>query len=67
MRALPPYDEFELLEESWRLMRVAVEQQVAVGKSHPEVRRTQDQSQDPGAGGRGGCKCQPKRNQTKLS
>eukprot|EP00198_Chlamydomonas_reinhardtii_P012520 XP_001701857.1 flagellar associated protein [Chlamydomonas reinhardtii] len=36
MRALPPYDEFELLEESWRLMRVAVEQQVAVGKSHPE-------------------------------
>ncbi|KAG2426002.1 hypothetical protein HXX76_013373 [Chlamydomonas incerta] len=36
MRALPPYDEFELLEESWRLMRVAVEQQVAVSKSHPE-------------------------------
>ncbi|KAG2435063.1 hypothetical protein HYH02_012060 [Chlamydomonas schloesseri] len=36
IRALPPYDEFELLEESWRLMRVAVEQQVAVSRSHPE-------------------------------
>ncbi|EFJ47416.1 hypothetical protein VOLCADRAFT_105140 [Volvox carteri f. nagariensis] len=38
MRALPPYDEFELLEESWRLMRVAVEQQVAVIKSHSEIK-----------------------------
>ncbi|GLC48337.1 hypothetical protein PLESTB_000085100 [Pleodorina starrii] len=36
IRSLPPYDEFELLEESWRLMRVAVEQQVAVIKSHTE-------------------------------
>ncbi|GFR49058.1 hypothetical protein Agub_g11084 [Astrephomene gubernaculifera] len=36
MRSLPPYDEFELLEESWRLMRVAVEQQVAVLRTHTE-------------------------------
>ncbi|KAG2483752.1 hypothetical protein HYH03_017407 [Edaphochlamys debaryana] len=36
MRSLPPYDEFELLEASWRLVRVAVEQQVAVIKARPE-------------------------------
>ncbi|GLI59921.1 hypothetical protein VaNZ11_001968 [Volvox africanus] len=38
MRSIPPYDEFELLEESWRLMRVAVEHQVAVIKSHSEIK-----------------------------
>ncbi len=37
MKTLPPYDEFELLEESWRLVRVAMEHQVAVLKENQEV------------------------------